>query len=312
MPQAVTGTGAKIIGFFFMHVGTLIAVVVYFVLCESGGYAAGAVRSALLAALAVETAYLLLAAWQKEHKHFDFGLWAMFAVGAVAARAGLSPVFALYRDYSPAILFVTLGLSALVPPLLGLEPFTYYYARRQLPRWQVKTEALRDVSLVMTVFWAILFFAAAVSCAYSPRNPFFTFVLPNLLIFVLGVPAQAWLPPLYFKLSPPDLPRSSEPLIMGMPMSFRADAAEGAEARIQFHVTGAEPGTYWLRIAAGKCESFEGVTADADLTLHTPDTVWVGIVHGELDGARALADGLYRVEGDLVLLAKMREWFGGR
>jgi putative sterol carrier protein len=96
---------------------------------------------------------------------------------------------------------------------------------------------------------------------------------------------------------------------MGMPMTFRAKAASDARAHIQFHVSGAEAGTYWLRIAAGRCESFEGVTDAPDLTVHTPGTVWVRIVHGELDGAKALADGLYRVEGDLLILAKMRDWF---
>ena len=29
----------------------------------------------------------------------------------------------------------------------------------------------------------------------------------------------------------------------------------------------------------------------------------------DLDGGRALQDGLYRVEGDLAVLAKMDEWF---
>jgi putative sterol carrier protein len=45
------------------------------------------------------------------------------------------------------------------------------------------------------------------------------------------------------------------------------------------------------------------------LTVHTPDTVWVRIAHGQLDGAKALAEGLYEVQGDLLILAKMQEWF---
>jgi putative sterol carrier protein len=292
-----------------MHLGSLVAVVVYFHLCGASGYSVEGVRSALLTALIVKSGYMAVAYWQGEHKHFDFGIWTMFAVGTAAAYLGIVPVLELFRRYSPAILFATLGLTAIGPLLLGREPFTYYYARRQLPRWQLKTTDFRDVSRVMTVFWACIFFAATALCLYSPRDPLFTFVLPNLLVFVVGIPAQWWLPPLYFKRFPPKLPQTAEPLIMSMPMVFDGKAAGDARASIQFQVSGADCGAYWLRVAGGKCESFEGVTDSPDVTIHTPDTIWVRIVHGQLDGAKALAEGLYRVQGDLLLLAKMREWF---
>jgi putative sterol carrier protein len=295
--------------FFFMHLGSLVAVVVYFHLCGASGYSVQGVRSALLTALVVKSGYMALAYWQGEHKHFDFGIWTMFAVGTTGAYLGIEPVFELFRWYSPAILFATLGLTAIAPLLLGREPFTYYYARRQLPRWQLKTSDFRAISIVMTLFWAWIFFTGAALCLYSPRDPLFTFLLPNLLVFLVGIPAQWWLPPLYLKLFPPKLPDTAEPLIMAMPMVFNAKVAGDARASIQFQVSGAEPGAYWLRVAGGRCESFEGVTDSADLTVHTPDTVWVRIAHGQLDGAKALAEGLYAVQGDLLILAKMREWF---
>jgi hypothetical protein len=45
------------------------------------------------------------------------------------------------------------------------------------------------------------------------------------------------------------------------------------------------------------------------MTVHTPDDVWVGISHGTLDGAQALMERRYAVEGDFVLLGKLGEWF---
>ena len=161
----------------------------------------------------------------------------------------------------------------------------------------------------MTVYWTLIFFAAAGLCAYSPRDLRFTLVFPNLVIFVLGIPAQFWLPRVFLRLFPAGLPESVEPLIMSMPMVFKADAARDAKVRIQFHVSGAEPGAYWLRIGDGKCESFEGVTEAPDLTVTTPGEVWVRIAHGQLDGAKALADSLYQVQGDYAILGKMNEWF---
>ncbi len=301
--------GSRAARFFFMHLGSLVAVVVFFHLYGASGYSADGLRSALVTALVVKSGYMALAYWYGEHKYFDFGIWLMFAVGTIAAYGHIEPLTGLFRVYPAAILFVTLGLTAIVPLALGREPFTYYFARRQLPSWQLKTAEFHAVSRVMTLYWALIFFAAAALCAYSPLDPRFTFLFPNLLVFGPGITAQWWLPPLYFKLFPPKLPEHIEPLIMGMPMAFDAEAASDARATIQFRVSGEEPGDYWLRIASGKCESFEGVADRPDLTVHTPDAVWLQIAHGKLDGASALAEGLYRVDGDYAILAKMREWF---
>ena len=98
---------------------------------------------------------------------------------------------------------------------------------------------------------------------------------------------------------------------VAMPLAFDAKAADGVTAHIQFQVSGEEPGQYHLRIAGGRCESVEGVAPEPDLTVYTPDAVWARIARGEMDGGKALAEGLYQAEGDLMVLAKMREWFKG-
>ena len=165
---------------------------------------------------------------------------------------------------------------------------------------------------VITAWWAVLFFFAAALCAAAPLDWRFTILYPNLVVFGLGMTSNFWLPLLYFRLFPPDLPRAIEPLIMAMPFVFDRRAAAGSHASIQFFVSGAEPGEYNLRVAGKRCESFLGRTAAPDLTIHTPDIVWMRIVRGELDGGDALAEGLYRAEGDLAILAKLGEWFPTR
>jgi SCP-2 sterol transfer family protein len=309
MPPVTSAVRSRAAQFFFMHLGSLVAVIVYFYIYGASGYSIEGLREAVLTALLVKTGYMALAYWHGEHKQLDLGIWIMFAVGTIAVYANIEPLVALYRIYSGAILFVALGLTAIVPLALGREPFTYYFARRQLPAWQLKTAAFHEVSRVMTLYWALIFFTAAALCAYAPTDPRFTFVFPNLLVFGPGITAQWWLPPLYFKMFPPKLPEAIEPLIMAMPLSFNAEAATGARANIQFCVSGNEAGNYWLRIADGKCESFEGLADRPDLTVYTPGDVWVQIAHGKLDGGAALAEGRYRMEGDSAILAKMREWF---
>jgi putative sterol carrier protein len=96
---------------------------------------------------------------------------------------------------------------------------------------------------------------------------------------------------------------------MSMPFVFDRKAAGDTRADIQFRVTGEEPGDYYLRILRGRCESFEGVAEKPDLTVHTPNAVWMRIARGELDGGQALMNGLYRAEGDYLLLARIPELF---
>jgi len=82
----------------------------------------------------------------------------------------------------------------------------------------------------MTGFWTAIFFGAAAITLVAPTDPMFTVFHPNLLVLLVGVPAQ-----------------------------------------------------FWMRIA-----------------------------RGELDGSQALTEGLYRAEGDYLLLAKMPELFKAR
>jgi putative sterol carrier protein len=94
-----------------------------------------------------------------------------------------------------------------------------------------------------------------------------------------------------------------------MALVFNAEAAGDLEAVVQFDVSGEEPGQYYLRIAEGKCTAFQGKHPSPTLTIHTPSEVWLAISRGELDGARAMIQGKYTIEGDLGLLMRFKELF---
>jgi hypothetical protein len=295
-----------------MHVGSFVAIVVYGIGLARSGRSAEGVYHALVAAFAFETAYVVLAARRHELKYADYCLWTVFALGTLLVFAGVRPVILVFQDYSAALFFGTFALMALGPLLLGRETFTYYYARRQTPRWQQNLPMFHSLNRLISGFWTVIFVTASLLAASAPHDWRFAVLYPNLLVFVVGIPAPLWLTPLYLRLFPPPLPETIEPLIMGMPFAFDARAARDADASIQFRVTGSHAGDYYLRIARGKCESFEGRTEVPDVTIHTPDTVWVQIVHGKLDRVRALEQGLYRVDGDLAVLAQMSQWFPPR
>jgi hypothetical protein len=283
--------------FFFAHLGTLVSIVVFVVTAGGAAWSAPGVTRALWTALGVQTGYLLLARGFGEHKQFDAVVWTLYAVGVLAAQAGIEPVLGWYQRYFGTLLFTSFAVAAALPPL------------RQTPRWQHDTAWFSVANRVLSGFWALIFAVAALLCATRPTDPTFTFVYPNLLVLLVGMPAARWLPPLWFKWFPPPMPDAAAALIMGMPFVFDATAAGDARALIQFRVSGQDAGDYCIRFGDGRCESFEGIPPTADLVVHTPSDVWVRIVRGELDGMQALTERLYSAEGDFLLLAKLPQWF---
>jgi len=98
-------------------------------------------------------------------------------------------------------------------------------------------------------------------------------------------------------------------MLEGMTLTFDAAAAGDMDATLQFNVTGAEPGTYHLRIAKGDCTFHLGAAVDPTLTITTPSDVWLKISRGELNAQEALMQGLYQVQGDFSLLTRMGTLF---
>src|SRR2546427_690342 len=185
----------RVARFFFMQIGSFVPVFAYFYLCGAAFTAEG-VRHALLVALVVDSAYIALAWSQGEVKQFDAGIWTLFATGTLATRAGIEPVLRLYQRYSPMLLFVTLGLTALMPLLPGRDTFPSSSAPRQFPRGQRRVPVFHAGSGVMTAYWPLLFFPAASLAAFAPTDWPFPSPPPTLMISGAGMPAPVWLPPL--------------------------------------------------------------------------------------------------------------------
>jgi putative sterol carrier protein len=95
-----------------------------------------------------------------------------------------------------------------------------------------------------------------------------------------------------------------------MPTVFQPNKAAGATATIQFNFTGAEPGSWVIRIADGRCEVSEGVTDKPSVTINSPSEVWLKISRQEMDGATAFITGKFTFKGDMGVLMKMPGWFG--
>jgi putative sterol carrier protein len=94
-----------------------------------------------------------------------------------------------------------------------------------------------------------------------------------------------------------------------MPLVFNPAAAGNLQATIQFNVSGAEPGNYYLEIKEGVCRFNLGQVAHPTLTINTPSEIWQRVSSGQLSGQDALFQGLYTLEGDARLLLRFSEIF---
>jgi putative sterol carrier protein len=98
-------------------------------------------------------------------------------------------------------------------------------------------------------------------------------------------------------------------LIAGMPTVFNTHAAGDLNGDIQFHMTGEEPGEYYLSIANGTCTFNEGTSPHPKMTINSPSEVWTAIGRNEIDGQLAFMQGKYTVSGDFGILMKLGALF---
>ncbi len=255
--------------------------------------------------------------------------WALAGYPAlVAAGFWLWPggLGALLTAVPVAALYALLLLAAALPPLVGREPFTAFYARKTAPPEVWHTAVFRRINRNMTWAWAGLF-AACLLLSLTPlllgldslgAQLVFQLGLPATLLICVGPPFNKWYPGHYQRKlglergQGPQAARDCRELLEMMPLGFNPRAAGDLKAVMEFQVDGGpEAGGFsaHLIIGEGKCEYAEGPAEEPDLVILTPGEVWLAIARGELDGRQALMDGRYQARGELSLLLRMDSLF---
>lgn len=100
-----------------------------------------------------------------------------------------------------------------------------------------------------------------------------------------------------------------EEMMNRMPMAFLPDKAGDVEAVIQFHMTGAEPGDWIVRIGDGKCDVEKGVTDDATMTLRADSQDYKDIISGKLDPMTAFMQQKVKLTGNLNMALGLTKYF---
>ena len=101
-------------------------------------------------------------------------------------------------------------------------------------------------------------------------------------------------------------------IFTAMPQSFLAANASGVDAVAEWRITGAadEPPARWqVRIAGGQCTVQHDGEAKPDVVYELGGVDFMRLVAGQLDGPALFVSGRLRIEGDLMLAARMPAMF---
>ena len=296
---------------------SIIPVIVFKVIARVGEANLAQARLATAVGLTLAVIHFIIS--KRLVKHTSYLEWAFLgylAFGTAWVYLTPTDISYFFVDNSIAILYFILFLIALIPQLFGYDPFTFAVARRIITERAWKTPQFRAINLHITYCWSGILFICFLSSWLGHGKPLFSIIIPFSIILGIGIPISRFYPAYYLKRQymsqPLDLllfPDTAKELILQMPSGFDPVLAGGLEADIQFDLSGEGGGKMVLSISNGQCTAREGEAASPTLTIHSPADVWLRVARREINPGMAFINGLYQAEGDVELLAKMREIF---
>jgi putative sterol carrier protein len=100
-----------------------------------------------------------------------------------------------------------------------------------------------------------------------------------------------------------------EKLMSRMPKAIRPEAAQGVDTVLQYHLTGSEPGEWYVTIKDGVCEVFKGVHDSPKMTLSADSDDYIAIFTGKSNAMKAFMEGKLKLSGDLNMAMKLPNLF---
>ncbi|HPJ33528.1 MAG TPA: NAD(P)H-dependent oxidoreductase [Spirochaetota bacterium] len=221
--------------------------------------------------------------------------------------------FTLSRPES--VLYFSFFLMASLPPVLGKETFTCYFAKPGVPEIFWGTRLFSAVNLVINYFWAVIF-ALSIGSQFF-KEDIFAVTIPVALQLLVGAPVTVFLIPFLQKKlafvekgAPRDFLQSAEQAVTGMPYVFDRKAAGDLNIVIQFIITGGEEIEGYIEIKDGECSYREGVHGAPNMTMKSPADIYLKIARNEISGPDAFFKKLISIEGDFSIALKMDQIFG--
>ena len=107
-------------------------------------------------------------------------------------------------------------------------------------------------------------------------------------------------------------PDSIDTFMTIMTHGFNREAASATKAILQFNFSGEVEGSCYFVIENGRIEARQGISEKPDLVVQSPFNIWLDIMTGKADGQQMFMEQNYKTAGDLSLLMRMKNLFGGK
>ena len=182
-----------------------IAVTAFFVFNQTIGFETATIKAALLLLCAAGLGSVFYLRRSDRVSPIHKGM-AAFLVLAVLAF-WILPIGAarLMAGYPAAALYAILFLVAAVPPLIGREVFTLYFARKTTPEAVWETDVFKTINTHLTGFWAALFLCCMLlgiipgflGLSGPVYGITFEAALPAILMLGIGLPVTKHYPAYY-------------------------------------------------------------------------------------------------------------------
>ena len=86
---------------------------------------------------------------------------------------------------------------------------------------------------------------------------------------------------------------------------FDANAAEGMDVVLQYHISGEGGGDWNIKIKDGTCTIKEGIHDAPTVMFKMAGKTWLGLVNKTLNPMMAFTTGRIRIKGDMGLAQKI-------
>jgi multimeric flavodoxin WrbA/putative sterol carrier protein len=180
----------------FLYIAPFLALA-FFKIWASLGREAGTLLIAATAMLIYCSAVLALAKHWDKPTYFDWAAGAYFLIITVLLVLWPGAAGAIVSQYAVTGIYCCLFAAAFVPPLLGLEPFTYHYAKKYAPRAVWQTPVFVSINRTMTFAWASLLAVCILISLYP--SVITRALIPIGLIVGVGIPFNFRFPDYYLK-----------------------------------------------------------------------------------------------------------------
>ena len=180
----------------FLYIAPFPALVFFKIWASLGRDAAGLLVGAAAMLVYCAVVVALARRWDKP-TYFDWAVGAYFLVITVSLALLPETAGPILSQYAVTGIYLCMFAAAFVPPILGLDPFTYHYAKKYAPRAVWGTSVFMSINRIMTFAWAGLFAVCILLSLYP--SVITRALIPITLIVAVGVPFNFRFPDYYLK-----------------------------------------------------------------------------------------------------------------